>query len=429
MLKLDSLAQIPDLSSIAKSINFNNDTFCKALADTIKNAFGQRVRVVSLNANGIGRFASLLHAFRTADLNECITAMAVNQNNIRDLDFIGALKPFSHLNELWITGNPITPPDGDQPLLEKFHRTVHSQLPSLIMLNGIEKRVLPCLCPTLPGTTPTSDDGAVSDSVRGAGTLPRKPFAGDTSGMSNLYSTQHSYFTYSFAAYPTPKQIPKRDFMNTGDLPKSLLGAMSTDVQRWRQVLRNANLEHDFSNKSDIAFQHSKVVDSARRLTGSDSIQLAYTLNPNASVQFISQGVKVPMCVMTIHSKVKIQWKVGGKVAENPPFASCFIDRTLVVVPQPNGEIKITNDLVFARPDPLVVNEDGSLSNPLFFADDYRHVQYLARTFAPRLPVEAVKELAAKCTNDLSVATTAEYILSKIPETEVVNYIGRLETV
>ncbi|EAN94338.1 hypothetical protein, conserved [Trypanosoma cruzi] len=402
MLNLSRFKDSPDLLSVQRSVDFNSVTFCKSLADVIKNKIGTSLRILVLNENNIRKLTVLLTALEGADIHRGVTAISATGNQISDFAFLGPLKKYEGLGELLLKENTIT-------TRADYRTQMVRSLPKLMMLDGelIHRGLM-----HLPNPVPVSLNESQLGVLR---FLESNLFAAAASrnydALVNLY-TSGTVFSVSRAEEPIPRRLPF-DTAHNGDLlSESQRNVMTNDFLILRRQVRWRNLQNNLQSLSHVALGRAKSSLALQEVGGGERkfISVSHELNGNANVVFLSQNMKVPTCIVTIHGRLFWHWSPKGSNGadliprEKAPFLTCFFDRTVSLLLDSVSNVWIIqNEMIFMRPDHTLVHENGSASSPLFFANEATRVESMRRRYLPNASLEVMQSVVEHFGSDADV--------------------------
>ncbi|CCW60923.1 unnamed protein product [Phytomonas sp. EM1] len=129
LLNLSHLGQHEDLRSVSSSINFNTKAFCKALCHCVHEICLPPPSALSLEGNSITTLSHLAAAMRDVGLDAALRVLSLAQNELETTEALRALRPFTHLVELRLAGNPIE----ERP---EYRQGIIAEMPSLLVLDG-----------------------------------------------------------------------------------------------------------------------------------------------------------------------------------------------------------------------------------------------------------------------------------------------------
>lgn len=416
LLVLNCMRASPDLSSAQKSVDFNSVTFCKALAEVLRDKFTNRIRVLQMDDNNIRKLSTFLLALSDTGIQDGITAISAQQNSIGDLSFLGSLKSYTNLGELLLTGNPVT---NDKQYREQIIR----QLPRLQMLDQqLIQRSLLTLPNPIRATPP--DEQKMNALLFLEQHLFGNTQAGNYDALNNVYNEDACY-SICRNAEPFPSRINTDSLHNTADMPKAALRNMQTDFSHLRSNIRWRLFSQDSSTMRNISRGRPYCVKDASALCGaSKPLRMINTFDTNVNVSFLEAGMKVPVCVVTIHGKAQYRWNPISPDSRAPtyqdgkePFISVFFDRTFAMTWNTmSNSWGVANDMVFLRPDRLVVHDDGTPTEPLFFPGSARHVELLRRRLMPEADATIMRQLVERALSDQQVMEMVTRLRSLPPQ-------------
>ncbi|ORC91767.1 nuclear RNA export factor 1/2 [Trypanosoma theileri] len=418
MLNLSSFHESPDLASVQRSVDFNSVAFCKSLVDVIKNKIGTSLRILALNNNSIRKLTAFLAALEEADVHRGITAISATGNQVSDLTFLGPLKKYESLGELLLEGNPVAK-RGD------YKTQVLKCLPKLMMLDGqlIDRALL-----RLPNPVPSTLNDMQVNVLRFLETgVFAAAAAGNYDALVNMYGPT-AVCSVSRAEEPIPRHLPLDAAHNCQALSGPQRNIMTNDFVLLRKHVQWRNLHSDVHSLRHVAIGRAKASLAIQSIGGGTKkfITVSHELNGNASVVFLSQNMKVPTCVVTIHGRLFWHWSPKNSdgtdvfTKAEAPFFACFFDRTMTLLLDSTGSTwTIQNDMVFLRPDRTLVRGDGTASSPLFFANEASRVETMRRRFMPKASPEVMRVVIERLGSDADVQAFIMGHLATLPEQRV----------
>lgn len=382
LLDLSSMRDCPDLANVSRSVDFNNVGFCKSLAEVLREKFANRIRIVKMDNNRIQRLAPLLGALADMDIHHGITAISAVGNEVSDLSFLGPLKGYGVLNEIYLLHNPI---GSSNDYVAKVSR----QLPNLNILDGkpIERRML-----SLPNPVPTPKTNELGSQLLAHldQNLLQWMNQGDMDRAATFYAPDAA-LSMSRYSEPIPARLPFNHLHNSATLDRDMKDMMHTDLTAIRHAIQWRNLATDVGSLSKVAKNPKGVLQALKSFTGTikQSVRGVQVVDPSVNVTFMEMYMKTPICLITYHASMRYLWSPvdgtsGRRIFQEgkEPFLSLFVDRTLVLTQTPNGWA-CTNDMIFTRPDRFIVQEDNSSVSPIFFATTYDHIERMRRKLLP----------------------------------------------
>lgn len=419
-LDLSNMRASPDLETVQKRVDFSSVSFCNVLAEVLREKFADRIRVLQLDDNNIRQFKVILSALADADIHRGITAISAMRNSIGDLGFVAALRRYDNLNELLLRENSVTNQADYMNLLIR-------QLPRLTFVDGTPvDRALLRLPNPLPSAAPSQQQLDILMY------LEQTLFAAMTNGafdsVISLYGQQFSALSVGRGAEPLPQRIPLNAICNTSDLEKTMRTQMQADVSALRSRVEFRNLATDSSGSMrNVAKGPQDAIQKLRTVCGDGkSVSVEVEFNPNFNVVFMDQSyhMRLPVCVLTVHGKMRYRWnplhadtQQRTFQANKAPFLSTFFDRTMTLTWNVNTNAwAIANDMLLLRPDRTVVHDDGTPSSPLFFANMPARVEQMRRRLMPGITAEVMAAIINATGSDEDVKQVVQRLLQLPPE-------------
>lgn len=421
MLSLPNMRGATDLQAVAKSVDFNSTSFCKSLAESLRDHYGQNVRVIVLDNNDIRKLGIFFSALIDADLHLGITAISAANNTIADLGFLPTLKRFPAVSELLIRDNPVT-------LTVGYGSQISRMLPGLIGLDGepIQRNMLGLPNPIAPfrdgallghGDTLTSfiNDYLLQPLTLGptaAQALAERVPAGYASSTCSLSLSRGG-------PNPIPNRLQFNAAHNNADLDQGMKTAMQTDMGAVRQGLRFRNLAGEVSSMREMAHGQQEIIRKLKDYAGcgKHSVSVQVAANPTYNIAVIEQNMKVPVIIVTIHGKLRYLWNPNpGNSASSAgifqqgkePFVSTFFDRTISFVWVDN-RFQIVNDMIHCRPDSIVMHEGGAPSGELFAVGNPDRIEQMRRRLLPAASHEVMKYIIFNAGSDRAVQEASAF--------------------
>lgn len=420
MLNLSNTRASPDLASVQKRVDYNNVAFCKILAEVLREKFADRIRVLQLDDNGIRSIKVFLAALADADIHRGITAISAVNNSINEMNFVGTLKRFEGLNELLLTGNPVQSQKG-------YASQLITSLPRLNMVDGAPvERALLRLPNPVPAAAPSAEQFGVLSYLEQS--LFSAMASRNFDVMRSVYSGTLSAFSISRGVEPLPSRMPLSAANNTGDLEKVMRNQMQADLSRLRNKMEVRNLATDSTGTlRNVAIGQQAVITKLHQVCGDgQSFYVEIEFNPNFNMMFMDHTyhMKSPVCVLTVHGKMRFVWnpvhpdtKLQTFAPNKAPMLGTFFDRTMSLIYDGNtNQWNVANDMLNLRPDRTIVHDDGTLSCPLFFANAPSRVEQLRRRLMPSLSAEVMMELVNAAGSDEDVKQMVLKLLTLPPE-------------
>ncbi|TPP46023.1 hypothetical protein CGC20_32535 [Leishmania donovani] len=415
LLNLSNTRASPDLEPVQKRVDYNSVAFCKVLAEVLREKFADRIRVLQLDDNSIRQLKVLLTALADADIHRGITAISARNNSINDLSFVSGLKRYDGLNELLLIGNPVT----NQ---KDYSTRLSRDLPRLNMIDGVAvDRALLRLPNPVNSAPPSQQQLSVLHYLEQ--TMFQSMASRNYDAITYLYGSQFSALSISRGPEPLPQRVPVSAVLNTGDLEKQLRNQMQADVSKLRSSQDFRNLATDSAGSMrNIAKGPQEIVSKLRNMCGGDkSIAVEIEFNPNFSVVMMDQSyhMRVPVCVVTVHGKMRYLWnpirpetQQSTFPAGKAPMISTFFDRTLTLTWDGNTNAwSIANDMVLMRPDRAVVHDDGTPSSPLFFANTPSRIEQMRRRLMPGITADVMAVIVNATSSDEEVKQSIMQLL------------------
>lgn len=420
LLNLSNTRASPDLEPVQKRVDYNSVAFCKVLAEVLRETFADRIRVLQLDDNSIRQLKVFLTALADADIHRGITAISARNNSINDLSFVSGLKRYDGLNELLLIGNPVT----NQ---KDYSTRLSRDLPRLNMIDGVAvDRALLRLPNPVNSAPPSQQQLSVLHYLEQ--TMFQSMASRNYDAITYLYGSQFSALSISRGPEPLPQRVPVSAVLNTGDLEKQLRNQMQADVSKLRSSQDFRNLATDSAGSMrNIAKGPQEIVSKLRHMCGGDkSISVEIEFNPNFNVVMMDQSyhMRVPVCVVTVHGKMRYLWNPIRPETQQPtfpagkaPMISTFFDRTLTLTWDSNTNAwSIANDMVLMRPDRAVVHDDGTPSSPLFFANTPSRIEQMRRRLMPGITADVMAVIVNATTSDEEVKQSIMQLLLLPPD-------------
>ncbi|CBZ28268.1 conserved hypothetical protein [Leishmania mexicana MHOM/GT/2001/U1103] len=420
LLNLSNTRASPDLEPVQKRVDYNSVAFCKVLAEVLRETFADRIRVLQLDDNSIRQLKVFLTALADADIHRGITAISARNNSINDLSFVSGLKRYDGLNELLLIGNPVT----NQ---KDYSTRLSRDLPRLNMIDGVAvDRALLRLPNPVNSAPPSQQQLSVLHYLEQ--TMFQSMASRNYDAITYLYGSQFSALSISRGPEPLPQRVPVSAVLNTGDLEKQLRNQMQADVSKLRSSQDFRNLATDSAGSMrNIAKGPQEIVSKLRHMCGGDkSISVEIEFNPNFNVVMMDQSyhMRVPVCVVTVHGKMRYLWNPIRPETQQPtfpagkaPMISTFFDRTLTLTWDNNTNAwSIANDMVLMRPDRAVVHDDGTPSSPLFFANTPSRIEQMRRRLMPGITADVMAVIVNATTSDEEVKQSIMQLLLLPPD-------------
>lgn len=288
------------MSSAQNSVDFNSSAFCHVLADVIREVFANKLRILQLDNNQIRKLGTLLNALSEADIHHGIIAISARENDIADFSFLGPLRHYDALGELLMLDNPVAK-------FDDYRTRIVQQLKQLKMLDGevIEHNLL-----TLPN--PMHSAAPDNHKMTVLMYLEQHLFhALDEQSFDHilqLYSTSANFSTSRYLD-PLPSRIPLDVTHHTADLQKHLRDSMQSELVALRAAMQWRNLQNEIHTIRNIAVGRDEVVKRLRQICGErKALHMKQELCPDANVCFLEVGVKVPICLLTVHGKLRFSY-------------------------------------------------------------------------------------------------------------------------
>ncbi|AIN99547.1 hypothetical protein LPMP_271680 [Leishmania panamensis] len=407
LLNLSNTRASPDLEPVQKRVDYNSVAFCKVLAEVLREKFADRIRVLQLDDNSIRQFKVFLTALADADIHRGITAISARNNHINDLSFVSGLKRYDGLNEVLLTGNPVA----NQ---KDYSTRLSRDLPRLNMIDGIAvDRALLRLPNPVNSAPPSQQQLSVLHYLEQ--TMFQSMASRNYDAITYLYGSQFSALSISRGPEPLPQRVPASAVLNTGDLEKQLRNQMQADFSKLRSSQDFRNLATDSAGSMrNIAKGPQEIVSKLRNMCGGDKcMSVDIEFNPNFNMVMMDQSyhTRVPVCVVTVHGKMRYLWNPIQPETLQPtfpagkaPMISTFFDRTLALTwDSITSTWSIANDMVLMRPDRAVVHDDGTPSNPLFFANTPARIEQMRRRLMPGITPDVMAVIVNATSSDEEV--------------------------
>ncbi|CAG9576775.1 conserved hypothetical protein [Leishmania major strain Friedlin] len=415
LLNLSNTRASPDLEPVQKRVDYNSVAFCKVLAEVLREKFADRIRVLQLDDNSIRQLKVFLTALADADIHRGITAISARNNSINDLSFVSGLKRYDGLNELLLIGNPVT----NQ---KDYSTRLSRDLPRLSMIDGVAvDRALLRLPNPVNSAPPSQQQLSVLHYLEQ--TMFQSMASRNYDAITYLYGSQFSALSISRGPEPLPQRVPVSAVLNTGDLEKQLRNQMQADVSKLRSSQDFRNLATDSAGSMrNIAKGPQEIVSKLRSMCGGDkSIAVEIEFNPNFNMVMMDQSyhMRVPVCIVTVHGKMRYLWNPIRPETQQPtfpagkaPMISTFFDRTLTLTWDGNTNAwSIANDMVLMRPDRAVVHDDGTPSSPLFFANTPSRIEQMRRRLMPGITADVMAVIVNATSSDEEVKQSIMQLL------------------
>ncbi|KAK7195318.1 hypothetical protein NESM_000457700 [Novymonas esmeraldas] len=404
MLNLSNTRASPDIESVQNRVDYNSVAFCKVLAEVLRERFADRIRVLQLDDNNIRQLKVFLTALADADIHRGITAISARNNSISDLSFIGGLRRYDGLNELLLIDNPVVKQ-------AEYSTRLTRELPRLNMIDGVAvDRALLRLPNPVISTPPSQQQLGILHFLEQ--TMFQSMSTGAFDSLAYLYNAQFAAVSISRGPEPLPQRVPMSAVLNTGDLEKQLRNQMQADFSKLRSSQEFRNLATDSAGSMrNVAKGPQESVAKLRTMCGGDkSMAVEVEFNPNFNVVMMDQSfqMRVPVCIVTVHGKMRYVWNPIQPETRMPtfppgkaPMVSTFFDRTLSLTwDSMTNAWSIANDMVLMRPDRTVVHDDGTPSSPLFFANTPSRVEQMRRRLMPGISPEVMAALVNSVSSD-----------------------------
>lgn len=420
-LDLSNMRASPDLETVQKRVDFNSVSFCKVLAEVLREKFADRIRVLQMDDDSIRQFKVALTAFAAADIHRGITAISAMRNSIADLGFVSGLRGYDSLNELLLRDNSVTN--------QKEYRTqLIRQLPRLTFIDGVpvDRALL-----RLPN--PLRSGPASQQQLNILMYLEQTLFSAMASGSLDtalsLYGMQFSALSVSRGQEPLPQRVPLNAIANTSDLEKTMRNQMQADLSKLRSQMEFRNLATDSAGSMrNVAKGPQEVIKKLRTVCGDGkSMNVEVEFDPNFNVIFMDQSyhMRVPVCVLTVHGKMRYRWnpvhpdtRLPTFPANKAPSISTFFDRTMSLTwDTTTNTWAIANDMLLLRPDRVVMHDDGTPSSPLFFANTPARIEQMRRRLMPGITAEVMTAIVNGTGSDEDVKQAVLQLLQLPPET------------
>eukprot|EP00744_Colponema_vietnamica_P016148 GILI01022641.1.p1 GENE.GILI01022641.1~~GILI01022641.1.p1 ORF type:complete len:481 (+),score=121.28 GILI01022641.1:146-1444(+) len=365
ILNLASFREAPDLVAVQSAIDFNAVAFCKSLVYAIKNSPVGIPRFINLANNRISNLTSFLRAIDDEGMSGGIVGLALSNNNLKDVNFVGVLTRFNSLTELALDNNPFADPH--------YRRVLERRLTNLNTLNGESIRRPPLGLPFPNHSNLSPDAKNILMFLETA--LFQALSAGNT---QLLMTTYHQEAVFACSAeqrfnIPVPQGCEKNIREDTVSLRNSLRdndsnllnrGGVSRVVKGRTQLL--ATLENSLYHKK---------------------FRTHHQLIGDGNVSFIT-STPVPVAVATVHGKM--MWLHQNQNQSEAPRSALF-DRTITLV-SVNGGWQVTNDIMYLRRQ--------FTEEPLFFADNPSRIDHLCKSFGSVYPPEIFAAFVAASSSD-----------------------------
>ncbi|KPA81027.1 hypothetical protein ABB37_04398 [Leptomonas pyrrhocoris] len=420
-LDLSNMRASPDLETVQKRVDYNSVSFCKVLAEVLREKFADRIRVLQMDDNSIRQFKVILSALADADIHRGITAISAMRNSINDLSFISGLRRYDSLNELLLRDNSVVNQKEYMPQLIK-------QLPRLTFIDGVPvDRALLRLPNPLPSAAPSQQQLDILMYLEQ--TLFSAMASGNFDAALTLYGQQFSALSVNRGQEPLPQRVPMNAIANTSDLEKPMRNQMQADLSRLRSQMEFRNLATDSAGSMrNVARGPQEIIKKLRSVCGDGKpMNVEVEFNPNFNVVFMDQSyhMRVPVCVLTVHGKMRYRWNPIHADTRQPTFPagkapciSTFFDRTMSLMWDGNtNSWAIANDMLLLRPDRTVVHDDGTPSCPLFFANTPSRIEQMRRRLMPGITPEVMAAIVNATGSDEDVKQAIQRLLQLPPET------------
>lgn len=420
-LDLSNMRASPDLETVQKRVDYNSVSFCKVLSEVLREKFADRIRVLQLDDNNIRQFKVFLSAMADADIHRGITAISAMRNSISDLSFVSALRRYDNLNEVLLRENTVT-------TQKEYMAQLIRQLPRLTFVDGVPvDRALLRLPNPLPSAAPSQQQLDVLMYLEQ--TLFSAMTNGNFDAALTLYGQQFSALSVNRGQEPLPQRVPLNAIANTSDLEKSMRNQMQADLSKLRSHMEFRNLATDSAGSMrNVAKGPQEIIKKLRTVCGDGkSMSVEVEFNPNFNVVFMDESyhMRVPVCVLTVHGKMRYRWNPVHADTRQPTFApgkapsiSTFFDRTMSLTYDRNTNAwAIANDMLLLRPDRTVVHDDGTPSCPLFFANMPARVEQMRRRLMPGISAEVMMAIVNGTGSDEDVKQAIQRLLQLPPET------------
>lgn len=366
LLNLSNFRECPDLSAVQKSVDFNAVAFCGSLVKVIQEKIGLP-RFLNLNNNSILTLVPFLGALKDAGLHESVGGVSACNNLIKDFGFLGVLKKFSSLQELVLTGNThVTSKDN-------YLREITKSLPALLGLDGQSVARAPLALP-YPIRPSLSSDAISVLQILEISLLKQL----SDKNLDSLLGLYHSKATWSYTT--------ETNFLFSRNSKASKESKCSKDFQfdlQYRSL--SVNHRRDLMRPElarNISFGKAHIRNHQEKNIYFKKFSVQHLVDSAANVVFLTENMKVPTCIVTIHGKM--QWV--HSVCTDDVVTCCF-DRTLSLVFTQSWEI--VTDMIHLRQDK---------PETLFFADNPSVVDQLQRKYS--LNAEIIRALVQQASSE-----------------------------
>jgi hypothetical protein len=387
MLDLSEFARCPDLEKVASSVDFDSTAFCEAVVSVLRGLPHVDVHYIRLDKNGLRSPNHFLRALEAADLHNAVRAFSAADNQINTLEFIKRMKNFSNLIEVQFAGNPIA----DKP---DYRTAIRKGLPDLEGLDGSGVNRPPLNLPW-PKATDNTDEGKVALLQQLEGSLFRVlEEGGSIDSLSGLYGDDATFSLtcHSDALVKAPNL----------DSSVTRRNAILRDFVAMRMAQTDRNSDLNQTRSVRVARGRTDVCSALRNCMYPRALQVRHVLSPDSDVVQLTEGVKCPTYIFTMHGCLSWRHK---EQPEDSPVASRIFDRTLVVCVRDDGSFFITGDSITLRLDEAA---------PLWYAQNNARAE--AWGVKHGLPPQVIMSVFNASTTDVDADAAARDVAAIGPE-------------
>lgn len=430
VLNLTQFKEIPDLTDVAGSINFNTQAFCQALCSTIKSLIVPPPSAIQLKGNGILSVSHLAMQLEKADLHLTLRAISLEANLIKSVESLQELKKFTNLREIVLRDNPIAN-------RSDYRTTIKKLMPSLIGLDG-ESICVPPLSLPWPQFSPTGYSEAQKHVLQFIQCGLLNPLEGDgasgvahgVDAVSDLYAA-NAVLTLSLSSPEVAVSTPMRTMNGAAGVPQQRNVIRDIVSLRLKQTESNHNLLHGVKS-TVVALGRTKVCSQMEHWLYPKTFRVHHYLHSSASTVFLDNSyltgpsptaMKVPVTIVTLHGTMT--WNNTGVPGDATTIGPMTIrrnfTRVLSVTQGDAGRWLITNDMVSLYLTPSGssassksgngVPETTQLSECRILIDprsDRSRAEVLSRK--KDVPVEVIMALCQHVGNDAELFTVLDDI-------------------
>ncbi|KEG11885.1 nuclear RNA export factor 1/2 [Trypanosoma grayi] len=429
MLDLRELKKLPDLHDVAGSINFNTQSFCRALCTTIKSLIVPPPSALQLKGNNITSIYHIANQLEKEELHLSLRAISLESNEIKAVDSLQELRNFTNLQELVLAGNPAAE-------ASDYRNRVKKMIPFLLGLDG-ESMMAPPLALPWPQFVGSQYSDAQRHVLQFVECALLKPLEMDETSeeivrrgvdaVSDIYAP-NSILTISLPSQEAAVSLPAKT--TSGKPVTSQQRNVIREIVglRLRQTESNHNLMQGIKS-SVVACGRTKVCLQLEHWLYPKNYDVKHLIHSSASASFLDNtyldgpstvAMKTPVTVVTIHGVMV--WSYNNP--ENPRSLDRVViqrnfSRVITVSQSEAGRWLITNDMVSLYPFAGLSAHPpgpGSAADIAEVANDAGECRIL---FDPRIdrvraeplsrqknvPVEVVVELSKHVNSDVELIT------------------------